>query len=757
MNRDGATNGIIACTVIAAGWILAATWLVPWLRDAMAAQFAAGAVARITDVWPPPTSVTAGAALAGALILVGATLLYKWSARRQGLGTVVDATLQSPYELAVALAVWTAVVSAAVLSNGDPSLGDAKTHIARSWMWEESLREGAIPVWTDLWYGGFLIDHHYPPLSHVAAAAVGLVGASPYTAAKIIVWLSAIAGAVGFGLWCRSFHRCNQSGFLGGVIYSLLPTIDAAWMWQGRLPGVVLMGLLPWAFLATRRLALGDGGRRAAAGLALCLAAIVLAHSVQARLAMAVLIVYAITEFTLRRGARTGWLLTAWAVGLSLSLCFLIPVYLERGWVNDIVMPPVRFLSLAPMIHDALPRALRWSPRGDFYAGATVLVLAVAAVWPVTRAIRDGGRSRRYGVSLLALIVAPWLFATKGRLGDAELMFIGLACAAAACVAHTGRWRRSHLLLLAIVLLLIDLGPANLVSTYVTHGGGKAAAYENVAATLGSGRYLELSRQPGGTVRSSYWHYVPAHRVACVGGPFIQGAPRSFTYRAAMIDTLAAALSAGTDLPQSLSKLLAFENVRLISVSTPTEIAPPLTQPPPGFVIDAALPAWRSSDASLVSLLDSVPPPPFTDPPRVHSLGIGTDVSGNRPASRRVVTAALAWMESAGPTPVDVTEWRRRPNAVEFEIPDVGEATLRIALAGYPTTIVRSGAVPVTWREGPLGGILVDVLPGAHRVSVEVHSSRTRRYLGVLLLVLTVVVAALFVVPERATSAPSTQ
>ena len=749
MNRDGARSGFVACAMIAAGWILLAVWLVPWLRDFMAARYAAGAVARIADVWPPPTSVTTGAALAGVLMFAGPVLLYKWSLKNRGLGRVIDDGLRSPRRLAVALAAWTAVISSAVLSNGDPSIGDAKTHIARSWIWAESLRAGTVPVWTDLWYGGFLVDHHYPPLSHVAVAAAGLLGASPYAAAKIVVWLSAIVGAVGFGLWCRSFHRSNQSGFLGGVIYSLLPTIDAAWMWQGRLPGVVLMGILPWAFLATRRLATRDGGRRAAAGLALCLAAIVLVHSVQARLALAVLLVYTITEFLFRRGVRTGWLLMAWVGGLCMSLCFLIPVYLERGMVNDIVMPPVRFLSLAPMIQDALPRALRWSPRGEWYAGLIVVALAIAAAWIVIRAVRNGDRSRRYGFSLLVLVVAPWIFATTGKLGDAELMFIGVGCTAAACVAQPNGWRASHLILVAILLLLIDLGPANLVSTYVTHRGGKETVYEEMEKTLDTGRYLELPRQPGGAVGSSYWHYVPTHRVACVGGPFIQGAPRSFGFRAAMIDTLAAGLSAGADLSNPLKKMLAFENVELIAVSSPTEILPPSMQPPIGFDLDPHFPAWRTTDASLVSLLDSVPPPPLTLSPRVHSLGIDTDSPGNRPVSRRVITAALAWIVSADPTSVDVTGWRRRPNAVEFEVPNIGSGTMRIALAGYSTTIVKLDGVSVRWRAGPLGGILVDVPQGAHRLSIEVCPSATRRYLGFLLLALAAVVAVVLALPGR--------
>ena len=320
---------------------------------------------------------------------------------------------------------------------------------------------------------------------------------------------------------------------------------------------------------------------------------------------------------------------------------------------------------------------------------------------------------------------------------------------AAASVAHAGGWRASHLLIVALGLLIVDLAPANLASTYVTHRGEKESTYAKIEESLGAGRYLELPRSSDGTVRSSYWHYVPAHRVACVGGPFIQGAPRSFGFRAAMIDSLAAVLSTAAEVPESLRRMLALENVAMVAVSSPAEILPPGMPPPDGFELDPQLPAWRTSGAAPVSLLGSVPAAPLERVPRVHSLGIESDSPGNRPASRRVVAAALSWISAADPVPVGVTGWRQRLNAVDFELADVGAGTLRIALAGYPTTVVRLDGVRVDWREGPLGGILLDVAPGAHRLSVEVHASATRKYLGLVLLVVTAVVTVMCLVPAR--------
>ena len=740
--------GVVSVAMIAAGWLLLALWLLPWLRDFMAAGFAAGTSPRLSQVWPLPAPQLAGAVAVMVLFSTGLALTVGWCRRHSGLGRVVEERLQSPGRLAIAIALFAALISVTVLAYGEPTIGDAKTHISRAWIWEESLRAGRVPVWTDLWYGGFLIDQHYSPLSHIVVAVVGLPGIPPPLAAKLVVWLASVIGAVGFGIWCHSFHRSPQSGVLGGVIYSLLPTIHSAWMWQGRLPGVVLMGILPWVFLAVHRLANGGGGRRAGAGLALCLGAIVLTHALEARLAFAMLAAYSITEFVARRGARGRWLLLGWSGGLAISACFLIPVYLESGFVNEIVPPRAALFAGASVFTEIARRAFQWSFRGDWYPGLSVIALMGMGVWSLADTMRHGDRPRRDAWSALAVMLAPWAF-VRLRPGYAESLFVGAALIAAAGVAQVRGWRRSHLLLVAILLILVDLGPANLISTYVTRRGSKEAAYAAIEARQGAGSYLELPLGPGGIPRSSYWHYVPTRPVACVSGPFFQGAPRSFVYRAALIDSVAAALARGTGMDDRLVTLLALENVGMIAVSSPTTILPPSLRIPRGVELDSVAPAWRVVEASPVSVIDSISDFQFPKPPITNSVGIGTDTPDDRTLSRGVISSIFSWMESVKPTPVAGVRLIRRPNAIDLSVPDVGTRVLCIALAAYPTIEVRIDGSRTDWREGPLGGILVGVTPGPHRISVECKITGIRFALSVLLAAIVFAALLAAIVPER--------
>lgn len=740
--------GVLSVAMIAAGWLLLALWLMPRFRDFMAAGLAAGSSPRISQLWPLPAPQLAVAAAVVILFSTGLALAVGWCRRHNGLGRVVEERLQNPGRLAIVIAVFAGLISVTVISYGEPTIGDAKTHISRAWIWEESLRAGKLPVWTDLWYGGFLIDQHYSPLSHILVAVVGLPGVPPPLAAKLVVWLASVIGAVGFGKWCHSFHRSPQSGILGGVIYALLPTIHSTWMWQGRLPGVVLMGILPWAFLAVHRLANRAGGRRAGACLALCLGAIVLTHALQARLALSMLAAYSITELVARRGARGRWLLLGWCGGLAISACFLVPVYLERGFVNEIAPPRAALFAGAPMFTEIARRALHWSFRGDWYPGLSVIAFMGLGAWSLVDAIRRGERPRRDAWSALVVMLAPWAFIRLGS-GYAELLFVGVALIAAACVAQIRGWRQSQLLLVAILLVLVDLGPANLISTYLTHRGSKEAAYSAIEARQGAGSYLELPLGLGGIPRSSYWHFVPTRPVACVSGPLIQGAPRSFVYRAALIDSVAASLAGGIGMDDRLVRLLALENVGMIAVSSPTTISPPSSRIPHGVELDSVAPVWRVVEASPVSVIDSISTFPFPEPPITSTLGIGTDTPNDRRLSRGVISNMFSWMESVKPAPVPGVRLIRRPNAIDLRVPDVGARTLLIALAAYPTTVVRIDGSRTDWREGPLGGILVGVTPGPHQISVGYKITGVRFALGVMLAAIVFAASLAAIVPER--------
>ncbi len=744
--REASNRGIVSLVITATGWVLVAIWIMPWLRDFMVTEITAGASPSIASVWPPPLLVISGTVIAIVMLSTGIILFSIWCHRHGGLGLVVEERLSTPGRLALAISIWTAIISVALLARGDPIIGDAKTHISRAWVWKESLKAAEIPVWTDLWYGGFPVGQHYSPLSHILIAIVSLTGISPYLAVKIVVWLLGIIGAVGFGIWCQSFFRSQQSGFLGGVIYSLLPTIDTAWLWHGRLPGVLVMAILPWAFYAVNKLADNSNSRRAASMLALCLVALTLTHTLQARLAFAILAVYSITEFVLRRRARLGWLLFGWCGGLTMSLLFIIPVYLERNFVNDITEPRIAVLSIVSLIPELARLAIHWNPRGDWYVGLLLIFLSALGLRNIFCYARRRDRSIRHAISSIGLIVTPWIFA-YGHPREVEILYYGVAFTASASVVHLKGWRRSHMMLVAILLLLMDLGPANLISTYVARRDDKKIIYSNIESCIGSGRFLELPLDYEGMPKSSYWHFVPMRSVASVGGPFIQGAPKSFVYRAALIDTVASALANRISLSPRLVKILEIENVKIIGLSNTTTITAPSSQMTAGITLDSCVTAWRIQEASPVSVIDSLPVYLIKEAPKVKMGGIGKDNLNNRSVSRNVIEYVFSWMDSMDPTPVADVRLNRRPNAVDYIVPDVGGRKLRIALAAYPTLKVYIDGCATEWREGPLGGILIDVNPGSHKISIEGGMEKTRIVMIILLVLLVAGLFVLIIVP----------
>jgi hypothetical protein len=198
-----------------------------------------------------------------------------------------------------------------------------------------------------------------------------------------------------------------------------------------------------------------------------------------------------------------------------------------------------------------------------------------------------------------------------------------------------------------------------------------------------------------------------------------------------------------------LVTLLALENVGMIAVSSPTTILPPSLRIPRGVELDSVAPAWRVVEASPVSVIDSISDFQFPKPPITNSVGIGTDTPDDRTLSRGVISSMFSWMESVKPTPVAGVRLIRRPNAIDLSVPDVGTRVLCIALAAYPTIEVRIDGSRTDWREGPLGGILVGVTPGPHRISVECKITGIRFALSVLLAAIVFAALLAAIVPER--------
>lgn len=724
--------GLAPILFLSAGWLGLALQIAPYVRDSFASVILAGGRPGFTDVWPPPPQMLFTTIVTGGLLVVGLVMTIVWIRSAGGFGPLSDVLLSRTESLAGIVLIGSGVLTAALLSRGDPTLDATQSHVVRGWLWFDSFRAGTFPRWTDLWFGGTPADQHDSPLAHILQGLLGFLRLGPFTAAKALAWICRIGGSVGFALLCARVHKDHRAGLLGGALYALAPAIHAAWIWEGRLPGVLLLAIVPWAFLAVERIATGVGGIRAGCSLALAIGTLALAHAVDARLPLVMLVAY----FLLRaiptlatRGSRapsmTG-LLIGLIGGAGLTAAFLIPILREAAYVNGVSQSGLSGLSLSLPDARSLLEAFRWNETGRGYLGVTVAVLALGGILRAATDRREGGKG--IGPIPIALFVLLPLFLSTQEGHSLEALSFPAMLAAAgvgrrAPATPASQFVRRGLYPIAMLLILVDLAGISLVTSYDIRRGGQERIYEALQNRMVSGRFLELTADRGGDPRPSHWHFAPDRPVPSIGGPFAPGAPRPFLYASAMIDTVARAMAAHRPIPEDVVRLLGIHDVEYVVVSTP--LGPKVLQEAEatGFRVDAATRAHRVEPCSPVAVL----PDGFPKGPPEPAVGLST--KGGLPVdiSRRLASEQLAWLRAASPRLVEDVRAVVLPNRMEIDMPDVGPATVRIARNSYPLTEVRVDGQTYSWRPGPLGGILLDLPKGPHKIEIRATEDRIRR------------------------------
>jgi hypothetical protein len=721
--------GLLPVTFLGAGWLLLALQVVPWMRDRSAAVAMRGMVPGLHDVWPPSPQILLLSMVAFGLLLIGVVLMIVWARSAGGFGPLSDRLLSRVEALAGIMFLACAVLTAGLLAPGIPSLTDTKTHVARGILWFDSLRAGQFPLWTDIWSCGFPADQHYPPLSHIFQALLMLLRLDPYEAIKVLMWFARISGGIGFALFAAHAHKDKRSGFLGGLIYALSPVFHSLWVWDGWASGAVMLGILPWAFLAADRLATGSGRIRAGAAFALALGAMVMSHTLPTRIAVIVILAYVLLRAVptaATRGARApsvGGLLLGWIGGLILAACFLLPILRESSWVNQMVAPGLGISPHLP-VPGAILDTIRWNRMGKEYVGITVAILALAGVAIAIRDRKSGQRAIG-AIPLAVMILLPWCLASPGPRMLIPVAIGTMLAAAGSVRRDPTRLRFGHRVLfpLAILLVIVDLAPFSLMTSYGEHVAWRRTVYSNLAGRMEGGRLLELPTDEAGKPVPDFWRYPDVAEIPSVGCPYSQGAPRAYAHVVAAIDTVANALATGKPLDPDLVRLLAVHDVSRLLVTErrgPVSLAGVATE---GFVFDPEIPAYLIESASAVSVLE----PGRPEGPQVPGSLVFDDTGLPPTASRALAAGALAWVRAAKPRPVPEARSVVLPNRLQIDVPDVGPATLRIARNTYPSTRVMVDGREWPWRDAPLGGIAIDVARGPHKIEVWGAEDRVRR------------------------------
>ena len=415
------------------------------------------------------------------------------------------------------LSVTTLAIARLYVAPGQVFMGDTETHLLRSWMFLEHLRNLDTPTWSNAWYGGFPLLAHYGPLYFIATAALTLLTGDIYVATKLLLWACHVGSVFTMWWFLRDATGRRLAALVGAVAFGLTFHRVHIVLYQGDVQIAVLFLLYPVALLLSERfMRTRERPRATFVALTLVLAAIILNHHGYAFFGLVFLGVYwlarlAATSVSLALRARMLLLLGGAAGAALLTSAFLLVPFVwgmaeHRGMPNSafpILIPNPR----APLM---LLRLFRWSAVGDGntigYVGLSIALLALLGV-------RDGIRRRDPAVIGLVAAMAMSLLMVRNRVSynvknvDFFTLFVAALSAWALVWAETAGSARGWLArardtwgnrfparaaVLALALLLLDLGPTTFQSPFREDYEFKQPVYERLAAL---GPYKTIERQ----------------------------------------------------------------------------------------------------------------------------------------------------------------------------------------------------------------------------------------------------------------------
>jgi hypothetical protein len=364
------------------------------------------------------------------------------------------------------------------LLGGVPHAADALLHYHRLGQLGRALHHSILyPRWLpDMGYGyGFPLFNYYAPLSYYLAQPLRLLGVGTEDALLAMFAFGLLVAFFGAFVWARDLFG-PLPGLVAGAAYAYAPYLLYNVYRRGALAEVWGLAVLPFVFLAIRRLAIRPDRRRFFFAV-LSYTALVLTHNILALVCTPLLLLYS----TVLCAILGGWRRRALALfgslfwGLAASAFFWMPALLEQQYVQihqlyapegfnyssnfttvaQLLAPP---RSVDPtLINQSLPRSFGWpqlalallaflhlrragdsQSRSQLAFLGLVLVVLTFMMLPLSEPAWDR-------LPLLRFVQFPWRF-----LGPAGLFLALLAGAGAAALIE-----RQPLLAPIFVLLLV--------------------------------------------------------------------------------------------------------------------------------------------------------------------------------------------------------------------------------------------------------------------------------------------------------------
>jgi len=238
------------------------------------------------------------------------------------------------------LALLLLLVSVPILRDGTPTIVDGENHFYRAAALSWHLQHGDLyPRWfSDMHFGyGAPVLNFYSPLSYYVPTILNAIGLPLPNAMQISYILCFALAIFGAYYWARDQFESSLAGIVTAAAYSLSPFFYYNVLHRGAFPETFALGLAPWVFWATLRLA-RDGTRRAQLIFVVFYALLILSHNITALLVTPALWMYLVALiFKLRRNSALFAILhSSFIVIITITLCafYFLPVYFENSYIQ---------------------------------------------------------------------------------------------------------------------------------------------------------------------------------------------------------------------------------------------------------------------------------------------------------------------------------------------------------------------------------------------------------------------------------------
>lgn len=244
-------------------------------------------------------------------------------------------------------ALWLLVAAGLTAARfADPGFGvqgDLPIHYYLAKAFTQALQDGDwLPRWAGSLDGGRgdAVFTFYAPLFYwINSGLTRLLGLQILTAFKCLIFFSCLLAQFGAYLLAREFFGVRAS-VVAAVAWVILPACPHLLLHRGFLPNSLALGLAPLALLGACRLLMNkapsESGWQAGslALFSLSFGAIILTHPITTYLCA-----WAIVFMTLCCWPQAGWkglknLAAGVALALALTAFFLVPQFIEMGWVR---------------------------------------------------------------------------------------------------------------------------------------------------------------------------------------------------------------------------------------------------------------------------------------------------------------------------------------------------------------------------------------------------------------------------------------